>query len=122
MFNSVHSLILDTETFASAVNRILKMENSDDIYEIRITDRSKNGMKWFMPSLSLNGIMYTPQENINPFFDIDNGKLFDSLVGSFNNDNSNLINRYLTHLIIGDKLNVKIHKIDPITKLLYLEI
>jgi exoribonuclease R len=85
--------------------RYIKSNINNNTYEIWITGINKNGILWFMPSLSLNGFIHVASLQPKQIWKFEN----DELIG---NDNKKFK--------IGDKLNAKVDKIDEITGVLTL--
>ena len=89
------------------LTRYLK-EDMNNTYNIWITGVNKNGILWFMPSLSLNGFIHVACLRPKQIWQFEN----DELTGQ------------LTYQVykIGDKLNAKVDKIDDITGVINLEL
>jgi len=85
------------------VNRWLK--KIQDSLEIWITGINKNGVIWFMPSLSLNGFLHVSKLGKQQWEFID-----EALIGKTSNNK----------ITIGSKLSVRVDKIDDITGLVSL--
>jgi exoribonuclease R len=87
------------------ITRYVK-ENMNNTYQIWITGINKNGILWYMPSLSLNGFIHVACLKPSQFWQFEN----EELIGN------NQIYK------IGDKLNARIDKVDDITGIIELEI
>ena len=87
------------------VNRWLKKINNS--HEIWTTGINKNGILWFMPSLSLNGFMHVSNLSKQQWEFID-----ETLVGKTTNE----------IIKIGNKMLVKVDKIDDITGLITINL
>lgn len=82
--------------------------NMDNIYEIWITGINKNGLLWFMPSLSLNGFIHVATIKPKQIWNFED----DKLIGVTTNE----------IFKIGDKINSKVDKIDEISGIISLEL
>jgi ribonuclease R len=81
--------------------------NINNIYEIWITGINKNGILWFMPSLSLNGFIHVACLKPKQIWKFEN----DELIGDDNK-----------RFKISDKLNARVDKVDDITGVINLDI
>jgi len=86
------------------LTRYIKNNMNNSIYEIWITGINKNGILWFMPSLSLNGFIHVASLKPKQIWNFEN----DKLIGD------NKIYK------IGDKLSARVDKVDEITGVINL--